>query len=966
MKVNKLKLINICIVLSTVFIAVFILPQVVEAAWGSDDIPEGTVDFLRNHSDWIQKANMLSVIGHMIGWGLVKGLFFIDKLLEGLLPQSLDLLSFLESAGISSLATAVINDLVVALMVISIVFLGFKTIIAKEPPKFKTVGVNVIVSGLLIMGFPTLMNTMQNISLQFYNGTQTGSSGEIDSLSWGLIKDNTADIIYAADKGFGKIENGSEDDGIVTKNGLSSGTFVDNSMNEVLTADAIDDYDNTELEALKYELSVNSDNEYTAMEMEGNFLSFFSSGFDPGYFRFPVKFTPIIVGLVALCVAYIFTMFVFISTIIEIGIKRVVALFVFATDLESGQRTKMVVQDVLNAYLLIAFTGLSLRFYTIFLSYLGTAEPNIFIYVIAIVAATFILIKGSTTIMRYFGVDVGIKEGYGQLAAALALSKGVAGLGKKATSGYKSAKNGRENGDIDSEPTSINDKLKKSVNSIGESAGYAKERGLGGMVKDAVKKPLATVNDGATAIKDSFSEGIEQGTNKAAANKEKFDIKGKKTINQNEADSKMNDQEAINSTSEPSSNKDTKNNNSSTQSNSQNVEESNIGNNTNIDRSKADVARQGKINDQELETINSKPTKSSNNEKLNPINQEIKQELKGSAAREVKPISNDQKLDTKGTNLNSSTPIKQDINQGLKGTNDNQSKKLKQDINPELKDINSSRVPNTQQINQELKGTNGRNTPMTQQVNQELKGTNRSSNPITQQVNQEIKGTNGSSNPITQQVNKEINGNTTNKSNPINQQAVQRIVQQVEKTSFGNPEKATQSIIQELQNSTIGNSEQKQHVIQKVMKASSVTPEQLKQNVQQVFANGNIPQTAQSAIQKIIKEEQKSSHNPETVKTKVIQEIEKGNFSNSESIKQNVVQEIQKAFTATPQQQQQNIKQVIETETKDNNHSNNVVKQEKQTTKNTYFGKMFGEDLMEHDVKKPVKKGNRFNAIKNL
>ncbi|BDP87021.1 hypothetical protein EfmAA818_06170 [Enterococcus faecium] len=32
--------------------------------------------------------------------------------------------------------------------------------------------------------------------------------------------------------------------------------------------------------------------------------------------------------------------------------------------------------------------------------------------------AVFVLIKGSGTVMRYFGVDIGLKEGYGQLASA--------------------------------------------------------------------------------------------------------------------------------------------------------------------------------------------------------------------------------------------------------------------------------------------------------------------------------------------------------------------------------------------------------------------------------------------------------------------------------------------------------------------------------------------------------------------
>ena len=84
------------------------------------------------------------------------------------------------SAGVNNLASAVINDLVVALMVLTIIFIGLKMIIGKEPPQFKSILVNIIVSGILIMGLPSLMNTMQDMSLKFYEGTQIGSNKKME------------------------------------------------------------------------------------------------------------------------------------------------------------------------------------------------------------------------------------------------------------------------------------------------------------------------------------------------------------------------------------------------------------------------------------------------------------------------------------------------------------------------------------------------------------------------------------------------------------------------------------------------------------------------------------------------------------------------------------------------------------------------------------------------------------------
>ncbi|WP_041847238.1 pLS20_p028 family conjugation system transmembrane protein, partial [Caldibacillus thermoamylovorans] len=565
---GKKKIIIVYIMLTLLCLTlVFYIPNASASMWDgvwSEDT-EDIVNFLLGHSNWLQFGNFITVTLHQIAWLFIKGLYMITSAIEGLIPESLNLLNFLDDSGMQGLFKAIINDLVSVLMILTIVYLGFKTVIAKEPPNFKSVGVNIFLSAFLILGLPSLMDTMEDVSLKFYDATQKAGNNSSANLSWNLIQNNTADLMYAADKGFDLIENDS--DGTGSKNALTPETFFVVDLSEVITPKVIDKIDSPDssIKSLKYKLSTDSNGKYTATEIDGGVLSFFSDSFDPGYFRYPAKFLPIIAGLIALVVAYIFTIFVFASTALEIGFKQVLAPIIFATDLETGQRTKMVVKDIGNAFMLIAFTGLSFRLYTMFLSFLGSSNINILIYVTAMIAATFILIKGSSTIMRYFGVDVGLKDGFAQIAGAFAIGRSTAHVGKSLRNLTKSGKkNDSPNSNKDAlsdhvdSTRSVNDSkkgigntLKKSVNSAGKTVGYMRERGITGMAEDAIKgtgekignninSKMKSLTDGAKGIKDSWKQGIEEGELNGLGNQIKWkQQQGKQEKSINDSDSSL-------------------------------------------------------------------------------------------------------------------------------------------------------------------------------------------------------------------------------------------------------------------------------------------------------------------------------------------------------------------------------------------------------------------------------------------
>ena len=218
------------------------------------------------------------------------------------------------------------------------------------------------------------------------------------------------------------------------------------------------------------------------------------------------------IALLALAVAYLFSMFVIVTSIIELAFKKIVGVLVFATDIETGQKSKMVLSDILQCYLTVGFQGLGFSFFSFFISFIsngGGSSLNPLVKVIAYVCAVFALIKGSSTIMRYFGVDIGVREGFGQLSSTLALGsmafrnkgKGTASKSEKTTKNSQPSKN-------------FGESIQNRANKASQGLSYAKERGFKGLTKDGgesianqFKNPIEAFKASGESLKSSMDAG---------------------------------------------------------------------------------------------------------------------------------------------------------------------------------------------------------------------------------------------------------------------------------------------------------------------------------------------------------------------------------------------------------------------------------------------------------------------------
>lgn len=521
-KINWLALSVLVLMISVVFTS-----NIVEASifnWFDDT--KSQTEFLNNslYRPYLKKYNgdFLSQFGFWLGWAVVKGMFTVTDSIQNMIPDVLDLFNFIESTGLNNVYQSVMNTIVVGLMILSLMFVGYKMITGKGTIDLKSVAMNIVMSVVLILLMPTMISSGIQFSKIFYNDATTITNSD-DGVAWSLIKQGVTDLAY-----INKTDQYSSIDKTEDRNKLTRKNFQQTDLTQVLTNKVIDklEKENPAADNLRYELVENSNNEFVATKFSDNFLSTFSDSLKSGYYRYQANLWGISIGLTALAIAYVFSAFVIITAILELAFKRVLGVLVFATDIETGQRSKVVLSDILQCYLTVGFQGFGLSMFAMFINFLNSGQgisTNIFIKTIAYICAVFVLIKGSGTVMRYFGVDIGLKEGYGQLASAFGMG---AMLFRKGSNGFNRAKgsgngNGSDSGEGEDRKPEKNfgETLSKKAGKTGRALGYAHERGLSGlasygatMASERATKPFKSMRDIANDTKNKFKEGLDDGT----------------------------------------------------------------------------------------------------------------------------------------------------------------------------------------------------------------------------------------------------------------------------------------------------------------------------------------------------------------------------------------------------------------------------------------------------------------------
>ncbi|EME8212424.1 hypothetical protein LT317_001171 [Enterococcus faecium] len=545
------------------------------ADWWSGLFGEGNADpktvtkVLQDYGNYLQYQDVFSWICNTFLWGLIKGLYNLNTLLEKTIYQSFDLKDLLNAAGVNELFQSLISKVLALFCVVTLIYLGLKFFMSKHPPKVKNILVNLFMAMILIFGGSSLIDEGLNISKNFYGDvTAANKADKTGSPAFQIIQNNVIDVSTLLATDPNKVESLPTD----KRNALTAKNFKTANINGIITPEqakgmagndksGLSDIQKDRLKALQYRLELDDNGKEIPVQISDEGLAKYV--YTSGYRRYSSKPGIILAGESSLAVAYLFILFTIVTCIIELVFKKFYLVIAASTDFETGQRMKSAIEDISQSFLLLAFTILELRIYTLMLSGVGdlhaAGKINGFLYVVALIVLTIALFKGSQSVTKIFGVDTSLKNGSNSLLSAFAfgnIAKNVGSGAKNFASAGKSGlshlndirKNGfghrkditHDNGEEQSDDKATTvpnskktvsemfEKAKNGVSKAAEGLGYVNERGLKGTAEDLTEKAKDTLEEkldgtraqGLTNALKNPSEALEKQKEKASAVKE--------------------------------------------------------------------------------------------------------------------------------------------------------------------------------------------------------------------------------------------------------------------------------------------------------------------------------------------------------------------------------------------------------------------------------------------------------------
>lgn len=374
---------------------------------------------LQEYEDVLQISSMVNDALRSMGWILVRGLSVLIDGLESITNQILLTNTFFNNEQVVEFVLT-IQPFLYVLLAGSFLFTGYLLIFQKKFER-ESFLINLFIT-LLILGLlsPT-MSRIQEFSDEAIAeiGTDSLYDGEA-SLSESILKRNVHDLIEHDSKNF-DANTGESLNAIPTE-------LIDNiRINEIFDKNNYDLSATGNKLAESYILWNGKETSLGKLDQSGVEWN------NQYYYRYQPNWLTIfvtlgIMGFTLFSIAYKLARLSF-----ELAFNYVLAILVAPADLHSGQKTKKVIQSILNTFLVIILIFVSIKLYTIGTAYLAETLDG-FAYMIALIAFSVALIDGPNMVERLFGIDAGLKRGWGVALGAYAAGKGVTSAGAHAVS----------------------------------------------------------------------------------------------------------------------------------------------------------------------------------------------------------------------------------------------------------------------------------------------------------------------------------------------------------------------------------------------------------------------------------------------------------------------------------------------------------------------------------------------------
>ncbi|MEH6986093.1 pLS20_p028 family conjugation system transmembrane protein, partial [Priestia megaterium] len=351
--------------------------------------------------------------------------------LEGITDSILGIKTFFNSPDIQDFITK-IQPFLYVLLAFSFLYIGYMLIIQKKVNR-EQIMINIFISMAVLLLLNTSMLKADKFTDQAIEAVDLNEKGTVSEK---IIKSNITDVAQF-DLTKWKSPELKEPNKVPQKNIMMIDITekIDGKF-EVSKGKSLSDKGK---KIVENKAALTPDGKEGLVELDNGWFDFFPEL----YYRWSWNFWTIAISLFVIGMTLLFTSIKLAKLCYELGFNAILAQLVAPADVADGQKLKAVLKNILNTFLVTIMIFISMKVYlmgTVFISDKLEGIP----YLIALIAFSIAVVDGPIMCERLFGIDAGLKSGWGALAGGFAMAKGLESginmMGRTAKGGTNLAK----------------------------------------------------------------------------------------------------------------------------------------------------------------------------------------------------------------------------------------------------------------------------------------------------------------------------------------------------------------------------------------------------------------------------------------------------------------------------------------------------------------------------------------------
>ncbi|AWD68545.1 MULTISPECIES: pLS20_p028 family conjugation system transmembrane protein [Priestia] len=392
---------------------------------------EEILEKLHEFSEYLDVGNILTYLLRKLGWGCIQVLSFLVDGLEGITDSILGVKTFFNSPDIQDFITK-IQPFLYVLLAFSFLYIGYMLIIQKKVNR-EQIMINIFISMAVLLLLNTSMLKADKFTDQAIEAVDLNEKGTVSEK---IIKSNITDVAQF-DLTKWKSPELKEPNKVPQKNimVIDITEKIDGKF-EVSKGKSLSDKGK---KIVENKAALTPDGKEGLVELDNGWFDFFPEL----YYRWSWNFWTIAISLFVIGMTLLFTSIKLAKLCYELGFNAILAQLVAPADVADGQKLKAVLKNILNTFLVTIMIFISMKVYlmgTVFISDKLEGIP----YLIALIAFSIAVVDGPIMCERLFGIDAGLKSGWGALAGGFAMAKGLESginmMGRTAKGGANLAK----------------------------------------------------------------------------------------------------------------------------------------------------------------------------------------------------------------------------------------------------------------------------------------------------------------------------------------------------------------------------------------------------------------------------------------------------------------------------------------------------------------------------------------------